>query len=98
LPNEPNTNKLSEINHKTDFSSREKFSDNRQRKYSRRRKRKRSVFKKAIYWVRDNPLKVAAILCLGVLIYITVLFIKRSKEERTLKGIPEVRKAALVQE
>jgi len=89
---------LSELNHKTDFSSREILAGNSQRKYSRRRKKKRTVFKKIIHWIRDNPLKVAALLCLGVLIYITVLFIRKSREERTLKGIPEMRKAASIQD
>ncbi|MEP6615342.1 MAG: hypothetical protein ABJA57_02125 [Ginsengibacter sp.] len=61
----------------------------------RRKKRKRPVWKQVLRWVQDNPLKLVAIACLVVLIYVTFLFILRSREERTLKGLPGIKSSSI---
>ena len=84
------------MNQKIQEFSTEQPTHDRERKRLRRRKQKKTIVKKIGRWIRENPLKLVAIFCLAVLIYITVLFVLRSREERSLKGLPETRKAATV--
>jgi hypothetical protein len=83
---------VSPISNKIENPSPERLTSHRMRRHLRRRKSKKTILKLLSRWIRDNPLKLVAIFCLGVLIYITALFILNSKEVKSVKGIPEMRK------